>query len=298
MRKCTWRNTSDSSTGCSCMTENARAPRAMRGRATGVSSEVMSGETKTRTPCVRKMTAEPAFCGRDAIGILHLATRIRCGNRFQRRKLCPPSDVLRAAPPLGYFFSTFQSRLIGAMIRPVMFERYAVGRMNWPVGMNGTNSNARCWTAVAAFFEAAASVALNHASRSSSSFESVGQPNQALSPVAADRKVDCRVHHVRTDQPRMEDGPAAFFDRLLHRAPCDQCAPIAGLDLHVEPELLKHFARQQRLRMDDRLIGRVDDDDLLALVAGFLDQLLAPSRGRACPSAARRRLRLRAACRR
>ena len=69
------------------------------------------------------------------------------------------------------------------MITPEMFERNAVGRMNCPVGMKGTNSNARCCTAFAAFFDAAASGALNQASRSSSIFASVGQPNQALSPV-------------------------------------------------------------------------------------------------------------------
>src|SRR4030095_3041629 len=69
------------------------------------------------------------------------------------------------------------------MMSPEMFERYAVGKMNCPVGMNGTNSNALCCTASVAFFEEAASVALNHASRTSSILRSVGQPNHALSPV-------------------------------------------------------------------------------------------------------------------
>src|SRR6185503_10250799 len=40
-----------------------------------------------------------------------------------------------------HFFSTFQRNATGAMMTPEMFERYAVGNMNWPVGMNGTNSN-------------------------------------------------------------------------------------------------------------------------------------------------------------
>jgi hypothetical protein len=72
--------------------------------------------------------------------------------------------------------------VIGAMIRPLRFVRYAVGRMNCAVGTYGTKSNARVCTASAAFFEVAASVAANHASRSSSIFASSGQPNHAFCP--------------------------------------------------------------------------------------------------------------------
>ncbi len=72
----------------------------------------------------------------------------------------------------------------------------------------------------------------------------------------------------------MEDRPAALVHRLLRRAPRDQRAPVSRLDLDVEAQLLQHVRGQQRLRMDDRLIGRRDDDDLLAVVAGFLDELL------------------------
>src|SRR6185369_8495369 len=49
-------------------------------------------------------------------------------------------------------------------------------------GTYGTKSNARAWTASAAFFELEASVAANHASRSSSIFASSGQPNHAFWP--------------------------------------------------------------------------------------------------------------------
>src|SRR5690349_10000924 len=57
--------------------------------------------------------------------------------------------------------------------------------MNCTVGIYGTNLKASRCTSSDAFFAAISSVALNQASRSSSSFLCVGQPNHALSPVAA-----------------------------------------------------------------------------------------------------------------
>ena len=72
----------------------------------------------------------------------------------------------------------------------------------------------------------------------------------------------------------MEDRPATFVHRLLRRAARNQRAPVARLKVDVQSELAQRLRGQQRLRMNDRLIGRRDDDDLFALVAGFLDELL------------------------
>src|SRR3989442_5335013 len=72
----------------------------------------------------------------------------------------------------------------------------------------------------------------------------------------------------------MKNRPAAFFHWLFRRSARNQRAPVPGLQFDIEAELAQHFRGEQRLRLDDRLIGRRDDDDLLALVAGFLDELL------------------------
>src|SRR5215470_17682382 len=72
----------------------------------------------------------------------------------------------------------------------------------------------------------------------------------------------------------MEDGPAALVERLLRRAARDKRAPVASLHLGVDAQFLQKIRGEQRLRMHDGLVGRVDDDDLLALVARFLDELL------------------------
>src|SRR5438045_2669308 len=82
----------------------------------------------------------------------------------------------------AHFFSTFHKNVTGATITPDRLDRYAVGKMNWAVGMYGRNLKASSCTASAAFLLAVASVVLNHASRSSSSRRSAGHPNHALSP--------------------------------------------------------------------------------------------------------------------
>src|SRR5205807_4656167 len=92
-------------------------------------------------------------------------------------------------PTWRYFFSTFHNSAMGAMITPERFERYAVGRMNCAVGTYGTNSKARACTASAAFFDPAASVDANHASRNSSVLASSGQPNQPFWPVPRTAKL-------------------------------------------------------------------------------------------------------------
>src|ERR1700694_4782645 len=49
----------------------------------------------------------------------------------------------------------------------------------------------------------------------------VRPPEPALLTRAADREIDRRVREIRTDQPRMENRPTAFFHRLLGRAARD-----------------------------------------------------------------------------
>jgi hypothetical protein len=67
------------------------------------------------------------------------------GKEVSEGNLRFPSEAFTARDlaARGHRFSTFHRNAMGAMITPEMFERYAVGRMNWPVGTNGTNSNAR-----------------------------------------------------------------------------------------------------------------------------------------------------------
>ncbi len=58
----------------------------------------------------------------------------------------------------------------------------------------------------------------------------IGRPAEPrLVAGAADREVDRRIHHVGTDEPGVEDVPAAFLRRLPHRAARDQRAPVARL---------------------------------------------------------------------
>src|SRR5690348_17556464 len=85
--------------------------------------------------------------------------------------------------------------------------------MNCAVGTYGTKSNARCCTASAAFFELAASVAANHASRNSSIFASSGHPNHAFCPlprtaklVAGDITSGPTSHVWKIDQPPLSIG--------------------------------------------------------------------------------------------
>jgi len=44
--------------------------------------------------------------------------------------------------------------------------------------------------------------------------------------------------------------------------------------LDIEPQLFQQITGDQRLGVDQRLVDGVEDNDLLALVAGFGDQLL------------------------
>src|SRR5213078_4650753 len=62
--------------------------------------------------------------------------------------------------------------------------------------------------------------------------------------------------------------------RLLRRTTRDQCAPIARLQLDVETQFSKRLHGEQRLRVYDGLVRGRDHDDLLALVARLLDELL------------------------
>ena len=53
----------------------------------------------------------------------------------------------------------------------------------------------------------------------------------------------------------MEDAPTAFFDGLLRGAAGDQGPPVIGLQFDVEPCLAQRFQRDQRLTVNDRLVG-------------------------------------------
>ena len=116
---------------------------------------------------------------------------------------------------------------------------------------------ARC-TASAAFFGAAASVALNQASRSSSSFASVGQPNQAFSPVPRIGKLTAGLTMSgptsqvwKIDQPPLSTGS---FDvrRVISVPQSPACSSTLSADL------AQVLGGQQRLRVHDRLVGGVE----------------------------------------
>src|SRR5580658_2213963 len=85
-------------------------------------------------------------------------------------------------------FLTFQNRICGHFTISVTFDRYPVGWNHCPIGMNGTSWNAVSWICSQIFFCAARSGASNQAARSSSSFGSVGQPNQAFAPLPRNGK--------------------------------------------------------------------------------------------------------------
>src|SRR5436190_3450212 len=74
-----------------------------------------------------------------------------------------------------------------------------------------------------------------------------GPAKPGLLAHAANREIHRGVHHVRSDEPRVEDVPAALVRRLLHRAARDERAPVARLDFRIDPDLLQVLEREERL---------------------------------------------------
>ena len=73
--------------------------------------------------------------------------------------------------------------------------------------------------------------------------------------------------------PGDEDVPAALGDRLLDRAPGDDRAPVGGGELGIDAGLLQPLGNEQRGIVHEGDVGRLQDDDRAAVVAGLLEQL-------------------------
>ena len=103
----------------------------------------------------------------------------------------------------------------------------------------------------------------------------VARPSEpCLVALRSDRNVGDRAQHVETAQPIDEQVPAALRHRLLHRAPLQKRRPIHCIDADFQTDPPQHLGRDGRLGIDDGLVRGLHEDDLFALVAGFLDQRL------------------------
>src|SRR5579875_3889560 len=113
----------------------------------------------------------------------------------------------------NYRFFTPQNTGTLPLCNPLSVSRHAEGGRYCPNGTNGTTSNIRACSSAAIFFCAASSALSIHAVRSSSSFASVGQPNQECAPIARNGAVrigstysGAGAPYGKSDQPPLSSG--------------------------------------------------------------------------------------------
>ena len=160
-------------------------------------------------------------------------------------------------------------------ITPVMFLRQAELRKNWPridvrheVPGRSSASRARPPCAPSSVG------AVAHLSRSFSCSSLVGQPNQAFSPFAAWPMNAIGSAKRDAGDGGGEDVPAAFGRRLLHGAAREQRAPVHRGEIDVDAGLAQPLRGEQPGRIGEIVVGRLQHDDGLAVIAGLLEQLL------------------------
>src|SRR5208282_798384 len=82
------------------------------------------------------------------------------------------------------------------------------------------------------------------------------------------------MQHVGAEPTRAEEVPAALVDWLFRGSANGQITPVAGGNLDVEAELAQEIGGDKGVRMRNRGIDRIQQDDLLAFVTGLGDQPL------------------------
>src|ERR1043165_7659442 len=75
-------------------------------------------------------------------------------------------------------------------------------------------------------------------------------------------------------RPGDEQVPAALVRRRLHGAARDHAAPVGGRELHVDADIAQALRHDLCGVVHEVDVGRVQQHDRLAVVAGFCDQLL------------------------
>src|SRR5204862_385399 len=88
----------------------------------------------------------------------------------------------------------------------------------------------------------------------------------ALLAGAADRRMRTGIDEVEAFPTRAEGAPAPFVDRVLVVAALNHGAPVHALKIDVHAKLLQEIGPDLALSVEDRIVGRRDEDDLLALV--------------------------------
>ena len=84
-----------------------------------------------------------------------------------------------------------------------------------------------------------------------------------------------RVVEAFSRAPGDEDVPATLGDRLLDRAPGYDRAPVGCGELGIDAGLLQPLGNEQRCIVHEGDIGRLQDDDRAAVIAGLLEELPA-----------------------